>query len=83
MWWKNRREVIWRMKALASQLRCNPGALTDDLDARIKLNKIGKAFEELAECLLALDGVCPETNKEPKWYESVMVFWKVRRIPVK
>ena len=73
-WWKDKREVIWRIKALASQLRVKPNALTEDLDARIKLNKIGKAIEELAECLLALEGVGLEIKEEPKWYESVMLF---------
>jgi len=82
-WWKNKREIIWRIKALASQLRTYPNALTEDLDGRIKLNKIGKAFEELAECLLALEGVGLEINEEPKWYESVMLFWKIRKIPEK
>ena len=74
-WWKDKREVIWRIKALASQLRVKPNALTEDLDARIKLNKIGKAIEELAECLLALEGVGLEIKEEPKWYESVMLFF--------
>jgi len=79
-WWANRREVIMRLKALANQLRCFPHAITHDLDTRIKLNKIGKALDDLADCLLAIE-IERVLEKEPEWYKRVMMFWKIRKCP--
>lgn len=79
VWWKNRKELIMRIDALAGQIRVEPDALTEDPDTRIKLNKIGKAFEELAYCLRALEEPDFDVKEEPKWYESVMAYWKRKK----
>ncbi|RLG73220.1 MAG: hypothetical protein DRO11_00115 [Methanobacteriota archaeon] len=73
-WWKDAKEIAWRLDGIATKLRHAEG-ITSDRIGKIRLNQIGKMMEQLTYCLLQiLRGKEPEYP--PDRYEETMKAWK-------